>query len=261
MVDHWFIWLMLPLHFVPYPVRALRIIILYHVREYVQAGDNPPTGCWASIWGYFKKHGKLTSDRAAMGLMLVFTGVAIVLGVYRNFTQPENWPAERGKEFNNDIYYYVCTVLVILVSVFLWLGVYFQRKIQDELKLVIELRTIGILWLVLIGMYVVTSLAKVKPNVVPSGFIIILSVLSFLTSFGMPIWLAWVTPKVDAVDVTEEAEVKAEVEEFVEVNEDERPEFIELKKLDRFDEAFLACNVWRNLFLSFLQVRMCEEGL
>jgi hypothetical protein len=60
-----------------------------------------------------------------------------------------------------------------------------------------------------------------------------------------------VSPNVAGVEETDEVEVKLD-EEVVDVNDDEQPELIEQKKLNKFDEAFLACSTCRSFFLPFL---------
>jgi hypothetical protein len=154
----------------------------------------------------------------------------------------------------------MCSVFGILVSIFLWLAVYFQRKIHDELKLVMEMVIIGILWLVFGGAYVLTSLAQITIHVIPPLCVIVLAVLSFLISFGMPIWLAWVSPK----DMQAAEEVDEEFEEEV-TNEDDEPEESKearelLKKGEKLDDVMTTETQWRNLFLEFMSFRMCEEG-
>jgi hypothetical protein len=69
-----------------------------------------------------------------------------------------------------------------------------------------------------------------------------------------------VSRKVAAVPKIDEIEVQPD-EESMAMNNDERPESIQLKKLDKFHRAFQACSAWRNLFMSFRQVQMCEEEL
>jgi hypothetical protein len=87
---------MLLLHFIS-SRGALPTIHFDYVREYAQVGDDHPTECCASIWISFKTLEKLANDCAAIALMLAFTAVAIVPGVYREFTPPENWPNELGR--------------------------------------------------------------------------------------------------------------------------------------------------------------------
>jgi hypothetical protein len=156
----------------------------------------------------------------------------------------------------------MCIVFAIIVSCFLWLGVYFQAKIHDELKLVFEMASIGLLWFVLIGMYVITSMARVRPNVIPTVFIVLLSVLSFLVSFGMPIWLAWVSPR----DASAAEEAGAEEEDVVEeVAIEDEPESsrearVILSKGEKLDDVIMLGTKWTTLFLEFMGFRMCEEG-
>jgi hypothetical protein len=110
---------------------------------------------------------------------------------------------------------------------------------------------------VLIGLYVVASLAHVRPNMIPPLFISVLAVLSFLVSFGMPIWLAWVSPK-DAAAADEEA-VEEEVA-MADEPESSKEAREMLKKGEKLDDVVMGQTKWTTLFLDFIGFRMCEEG-
>jgi hypothetical protein len=196
MVDHWFIWLALPLHFVPYPVRALRFVIRYNVATFekpVDKSKNERESRLKGLWAFFKAHDFLTTDQAAMVLNWIVTAIAIIVGLYRNITVAANWPTAKGTS-NSTTYFINCLAFTIVVSIFQWIVYYLVTRIQDELKYAVEMRAIGILWIVFIGLYVITGLAKAKPSVLPSIILIILSVCSFLVSFGMPLHLAIIKP-------------------------------------------------------------------
>jgi hypothetical protein len=123
--------------------------------------------------------------------------------------------------------------------------------------------TIGVLWVVLIGLYIVTSLARVSLYLIPSFFILLLSVLSFLVSFGMPMWLAWVSPKEEEARlIIEESDDENITEGFLEDDEPQESKDARdlLKKGERVEDVILLDTEWTKLFKEFLEVRMCEEG-
>lgn len=63
-VSHWYIWLFLPCHMIPYPIRSLRFIIRYKVNR------NPPlkksqlknASCSKKFWDWFRRHPKFLTD-------------------------------------------------------------------------------------------------------------------------------------------------------------------------------------------------------
>lgn len=227
-LEHWFIWFMIPLHFVPYPVRALHFIILYHVT----LEENQPQGKGLAFWKWFNVHKRFRGDTAALLLAWFIIAIAITIGVVRNITVKDNWPDRPAPEFNGQLLYAMSLALTMFITALLWFAVYFVRKIGDELKYAGELTLIGVLWMICVSFYVICGMAKIRPAVLSSIAIIILVVATFLASFGMPIHLAFLKGS--------DTEFGSDV----------------LSKVD----VLMADDSGAELFLSFLRKSLCPEG-
>lgn len=199
MVDLWFLFFAIPLHFIPYPIRSLRFIIQYHLLlpssrlgdddDYDEDNPKPKMNIWIKI----NDHKKWVSDKMFTIYNWILMAIAFLIGLVRNIIIPENHPGNNGQA-NSSTYYITCMILLIIVSVFLWLAVFFLKKIHDQLAYTSELMSIGIIWIVFISLYVITGWAKLGPLQLPPIIAIVLCVLSFMISFGMPIQLALAKP-------------------------------------------------------------------
>ncbi|OHT13272.1 regulator of G protein [Tritrichomonas foetus] len=236
-IDHWFIWLMIPLHLIPYPVRSLRFIILYNVNDNPELTDeNRATQpCPKRFWDWFRRHPKFLTDKAFLIFNWCLMAIAIVIGLVRNIVEETNWPGHYGAP-NSTLFFAWCIFLLIAVSFFLWVAYYYIGKVNDGLYYNFEIAAIGIIWFVFIGLYIILGWAKVQPAEIQSIMGIILCVASFLVSFGLPVQLAVVKPpNVNFGSALDKIETIME------------PANEELKK-------------GKDLFREFLTQRACEEG-
>lgn len=191
--DHWFIWFMLPLHFLPYPVRSLRFILIYYMNNYEFNDEKKTNKKMMKFSSWLNKHNKYITDKAFFILFWIIMALAFAVGLYRNIAIKDNhW----GRKFtaNSNTYWVSCLTFLAIVSILLWIAVYFLRQIQDELKYNFELTAIGICWIFFIGIYIAVGFTGKGPDELPSIILLFLCVISMLLSFGMPIQLASVKP-------------------------------------------------------------------
>ncbi|KAH0791498.1 regulator of G-protein signaling 1-like isoform X2 [Histomonas meleagridis] len=226
---------MLPLHFFPYPVRSLRFIIIYQInKSEVTEGEKGQENCASKLIAWLKAHNKIISDTAFLILLWIIIGIAFLAGLYRCIKLPANhWGV--ASQTSQNIYWITILIFWVIVQVLLWIAVYFIRKIHDELKYNIELTSIGICWLVLIGLYIVLGWVEGSQNkstIVPPIFANVLCIISMLLSFGMPIQLAYVKPP----------EVK-----------------LGMERLDKLEEL-LKDKEASKMFIEFVNKRGCPEG-
>ena len=193
MADHWFVWFMIPLHLVPYPVRALRFIIKYHSSLDQNQVPSDLDGAVLNGWQRLNKHEKLISDRAFVWYNWAVMAIFIVIGIVWNVLDSENRPHVTGAE-PGTAYWVTCLVLLIIASVCLWTAIGHLCKIRDELRYNTELISIGVAWIIFLGPYIALGWTKAVPNEIESMILLLLCIVSFLISFGMPIHMAKVKP-------------------------------------------------------------------
>lgn len=288
MVDLWFLWLFIPLHFLPYPVRSLRFIIQHAYKKYqLKKLKSNGTVLKDPFLEFLQKHPFLRQNKAYFILNWILMAVAIIWGIYRNIKYPINHPGKYGGE-NTKTYYISCTVLLILASIFLWLAVYFQQKTGEELYVTPELITIGILWLIFISLYIIFAWSKIGSfRFAPIFHLeIVLCISSFLISFGMPVQLAVVltkyhredykpksseetknennleTIKTDSILDNDENQFK-EKPKYVPLQNEEKKNYIDENIYTRYNkvENIMEDEEASELLLSFSQKRMCEETI
>lgn len=197
MLKLWFIWLCIPLHLLPYPVRSLRFIIQHSLNEYqydLTKPENERKKKPNKFLDYLRKKTKLRSDKAFFILNWIIMAISIIYGIIRNIIKKKNWPGQYG-ETHSNLYYISCVCLLIFASVLLWLAVHFLRKTQEELYLTIELATIGVIWIIFISLYIICGWLDIGTFRTPPIFLIVLCISSFLVSFGMPLQLSLVVHK------------------------------------------------------------------
>lgn len=191
MLNAWFIWLCIPLHLLPYPVRSLRFILQHALNEYEFDLSKPESERKKGpnkFLDFLKKNPKYRSDKAFFILNWILMAIAIAIGIYRSFL-PENRPGQYGEK-NSAMYHISCIALLVLASFFLWLAVHFLRKTDEELFITVELAFIGAVWLVFISLYIFFGWSDIGTFRTPPIFLIVLCIASFLVSFGMPIQLS-----------------------------------------------------------------------
>lgn len=202
-IDHLFLWIFIPLHFIPYPVRALQFIIKYHIgKAYAdkeEVEDNQTDGTYSKHWINVSKHKFFLTDYAFLFYSLLLLMGPFILGMYRLIKYQENQPGHYGNGIQKSTYIF-SAILVAFISIFLWVCVYFLRNVHDEIAINTELKLIGIAWIIAVPCYVAFGIANIeKPDVIPPESppicCIILCMVSFMISFSLPVSLAtWKNP-------------------------------------------------------------------
>ena len=197
MLDHWFLWLMMPLHFAPYPIRALRFLLVYHLAKTKSIGEEqteeekPESGCCSLK--LFRDHPQLASNKAFLIYNWILMAVFILFGLVRQFAVDANKPGLYGGGTTSFSYISI-TCMLVVVEIFLWWTIYYLKDIHDELMVNKELMAIGILWLVGLIPYVIAGWVSLdNTNVsrrIAPVFNILVCIISFLISFGMPVHLS-----------------------------------------------------------------------
>ena len=234
MVDLWFLWGFIPLHFLPYPVRSMRFIIQYAYKKYqLKKMKTKNAETKNPFFDFLQNHPFLLQDKAYFILNWILMAVAIIWGITRNIKYPINHPGKYGAE-NTKTYYISCTVLLIGASFFLWLAIYFQKKTGEQLFVTPELITIGVLWLIFISLYIIFAWGKIGSFRIAPIFLIILCISSFLVSFGMPVQLAVVlsekSKKILANDQNSEDESISDTIKIDSILDNDENEFQESEK-------------------------------
>ena len=196
-IDLWFLWFMIPLHFIPYPVRSLQFIIKYHIgKAYAdkeEAEDDGKTGGYSEKWINLSNHRRFLTDKAFFFYSLFIIAIFVIWGLARLFMYDENKPGHYGSGIGQTSYI-ISGVLIAIVSIFLWVCYYFLRNVHDEIAINSELLTIGITWIICVPLFIGFGIGNLKNPAIPPEispiFDIILCIISFIASFAMPVSLA-----------------------------------------------------------------------
>lgn len=198
-IDHWYLWLLMPMHFCPYPIRAANFILTYYIAKTRTDDEDNEEANKNKLKGFLNwlaKHPKYISHTAFLIYSWIIQGIAIIIGIVRNIMIKDNQPGNYGSGVQK-LSYIIFLVIVVVVSIFLWICVLKLRSINDTLRINSELIFIGVMWIVLFLPFIGTGylgLTRPKFAIVSPIFCIILCVVSFLVSFGMPVHMAIVQP-------------------------------------------------------------------
>lgn len=194
--DHWFIWLFIPLHLLPYPIRALRFILKYQLQKYDTKYKDESDKHRFLRWCKDDKHVKFTTDKAFFIYNWIIMGISIIIGITRNILVKENHWGHYSQK-NTGLYYVSCAMMLVVASIVLWIAVHFLRKTDEALNITLELTMVGIFWDVFITLYLLFSYVDKFNFRISTIFLFIDCVGSFLISFGMPVQKSFVkTPNV-----------------------------------------------------------------
>lgn len=200
-LDHWFLWLCMPLHFLPYPIRTLRLLAVYYLTKTKSIEEDQPEvesekscGCLQ----YLRNHPKFVSSTAFFVYNWIIMAISIIFGLFRQFLVEDNKPGHFGGGTTNFSYITI-TAMLVIVEVFLWWTIYYLKEVHDELMVNKELIAIGILWLVGLIPYIIFGVVSLNNSNVSRRigpiFNILVCIISFLISFGMPVHLSVIKPK------------------------------------------------------------------
>ena len=190
-VDLLFLWVFIPLHFIPYPVRSVQYILKYHIG--VARAKKADDEDYQSKWLSFGLHQKVISDISFFIILVVLLIVCFSVGCVRYLIDTYNQPGHYGTGIQWMSYMFTA-ISIFVLSVILWITYARVRKINEEFGIAFELRIIGVTWIICVAGFCGFGLASLYCDAVPvqlsiiSG--IILCIVSFMTSFGYPVSLA-----------------------------------------------------------------------
>ena len=239
-IDHWFLWFMMPLHFLPYPIRTLRFLLVFHLAKTKRidsdAGESVDNKKLSEkILDWLRSHPKFMTDKAFLIYNWIIMAILVIWAVARNILVEDNYPDRVGGGTTQFSYISMSCILLV-VEIFMWLTIYYLRSIHDELKVSTELITIAILWIVFFLPFIITGWVSLDDTIsrrIPPVFNIILCFISFLVSFGMPIHLAKIKPP----DVKFGTDILDNLDKLL---QDERAS---------------------QLLMNYMEVRLCTENL
>lgn len=204
LLDVLILWFTMPLHFLPYPLRCIRYILLYHLaREEGRSLNNRyhhsnkelqnECGFLNKIVKFFKKHPYLKTDGFFCCILWVLLLFCVILGLLR-IIDPKynNLPGNYGSG-TTRFYYTSALLMFFIVFLFLSLGVFFVMRLKNEFMITCEFISIDIIWSVSILPYSFLGMVDASRYQIPITIIgIIECVASFVVSFGVPIQLAYI---------------------------------------------------------------------
>lgn len=210
--DHWLLFLFIPLHFLPYPIRAVRFIFQYYLvknpipkfstkSEYLEFKENIKWN--QNKWHWIRvKYPQLVTEKAFLIYNWVIMGIIFIIGLVYNVFNEGNYPDKLGGNVT-DLSFAVNTGLLVFVLILIGIALWKLRIIDDDLAIKTELIWISVIWIVFLGPYIGIGWWNYHnpsvPYYVSPIFGIIACIASFFVSFGMPIHLAMVKPKEGAL--------------------------------------------------------------
>lgn len=200
--DVWILWFAMPLHFLPYPLRCFRYILLYQLAKSDQeskittkVGQQPeaaPQTFWQKVLKFYKKHPQFKSDFCFSIVLWILVIIIAFGGVFRTLNPRFcNQPGYYG--FGTTYVYYSCSLAMFAVaSIVICFGIYFVKDINNEFRITNEFIWILIIWIVCIVPYSILGIVDCTKYSIPIAIIgIVECVASFLVSFGIPVQIAY----------------------------------------------------------------------
>lgn len=180
----------MPLHFIAYPLRCLRLVLKYYTDQNSLKPDEEKSKCFNKLANNYK----LLSDKHFSIYGWILTAIFLVTSVITNIFNEKTHPSHKANESNVHQFFRNIAIIAIVIIVLTCLALFFMRKVDDSLMHRTELTILVGIWIVFITPYCILGYLNKVPEEIPSILMIILCVLSFLFSFGMPIHLSAVKP-------------------------------------------------------------------
>ncbi|EAY16409.1 hypothetical protein TVAG_360180 [Trichomonas vaginalis G3] len=186
------LWVFLPLHIIPYPLRAFQFIINYHLAQLDE--DSPP-----SIWKTLYEHYKFVNTYAFNIYFAIIMAISITWGAIRLILYPVNQWGHYGSGIT-DFYFIVVLCGFAICSILLWITAYVLKDTHEEIRINKELILINILWSIFAPIYIVVGMIQLKPeynylDIIPQYLIVFLTIYDFTITFCYPISIASIKPE------------------------------------------------------------------
>lgn len=239
-VSHWYIWLFIPCHMIPYPIRSLRFIIRYNVNKIPELTEEQHRHAKCSIrfWDWFRRHPKYLTDTAFLIYNWILVAIAFIVGIALYIKDPTSHPGNYGQHYSYSFFVW-CLILLICFSVFHWITLYYISQFHDKLYFTIELAIVGVVWIIFMTLYIIFGWIRLTPAEIQPIMGILLCVGVFLASFGFPIQLSVTKP----LEPTNTDKIFRHLEDVMEPNEHD----------DIMKNA-------KKKFRDFCEKRQCLEG-
>eukprot|EP01119_Soliformovum_irregulare_P003914 TRINITY_DN14955_c0_g1_i1.p1 TRINITY_DN14955_c0_g1~~TRINITY_DN14955_c0_g1_i1.p1 ORF type:complete len:492 (-),score=137.91 TRINITY_DN14955_c0_g1_i1:151-1626(-) len=195
-LPHWTIWFTYPYYFIPYLLRAVRLLFIFRLN-------------WANI-----NMGLLADDKAELPrstrflvryrkqllrvgfLLFPLSAIALLVGLIRQFEIETNLPGNFGCG-NTRVFFLLTMVLLTVFLIFLVAVIWLLRTVKDEFNINRELQVVAGSWILFIYPFIIANLvAKYGPNghddtspSFPTVFLIqIVIMITYLASVAWPLW-------------------------------------------------------------------------
>jgi len=183
-ICHWFLWLVIPFHFLPYPLRSIRFMI--ERKSY----DNPKIA----------EYRKYYSDSSFCIYFAILTGISFIWGLIRYIIIEENHWGNYGHG-TTKVFYRNALILLAIAVIALGIGVFMLKDLHDEIWVASEFKSILFIWVLLIGPFLGFGFLYIQSNntiysLISPMFGIAACVSSFLVTFGVPVHLSMVRPEI-----------------------------------------------------------------
>ena len=210
--DLLFLWIFIPLHFIPYPLRALHYIFKFKISEaYVKEADDKENqivcddscSCF-KFWLFFGKHQNWIQDWSFFIYMSIGCLCAFIFMIVRFFSHDENQWGNYGTGIGELSYKYL-TIFISSFWVFLLITYIAICRIKEEFGYAKELLATLISWAIFAPIFIYSGWHNLYDSSFPSIISpitgAVLSVLSFMISFGYPVSLAHSNKKLELIDI------------------------------------------------------------
>jgi len=209
-LSHWLVWIAYPCYFLPYPLRAFRLIFIFKLNwfQYKQglleekSNDAQPTTTTreASFFSRFRWY--MLHMEWVLGIVIAFT---FIVGIIRQFAIKENLPPNTGCQ-NSVLFFISSLVFFLIFEIALITAIWFLRGVRDEFNISNELKTVGLTWTIALITYLIINLVA---TIQSEGFVwwsvyfvLLWTIVSHITSIGWPVYRTFYeTPTVEWLDV------------------------------------------------------------
>ena len=210
-LSHWIVWLVMPGFFLPYGLRAFRLLIMFRLNwEKSSIGvlhldrpepffemlrknvDEEVKKSTSFIFANYK--GWLLNSHYGM---FVVQGLLLLVGLVRQFLVPENLPPNSGCG-NSLLFFVLTTILLVSYLVGLCAAIFFMENIKDEFNISNELKIVSLSFLVFLLPYLIVEIAALlqkEETIIPTIYLILVSIsISYMVSGAWPLYLSYASP-------------------------------------------------------------------
>ncbi|OHT11582.1 hypothetical protein TRFO_18824 [Tritrichomonas foetus] len=203
LLDVAILWFAMPLHFLPYPLRSIRYILLYQLSRYEGLSKNKKNQnqLKIKILNFFRNHPKLKTDSSFCIFLWMLIALFFGFGLYRTLIPKfHNLPGNYGT--GTTWIYYSCAIgMFLLVSAILYIALYYIRRIRNDYLITCEFVSIAVIWFIFIVPYSIIGIINSHDYQIPITILgVVECIISFLVSFGVPIQQAYMEKRSNNIE-------------------------------------------------------------